>query len=210
MTGVLVRCFTYLLVVAALAEGLRLEAVALDKTRVYSEFGYTEWAQTAILVMVVGLLAWRAVRHAPVRELAVCMALFFGILLIRENDQTFELFLPHGSWKFFAAVVFLALITYFARHRTVVLGQLRAFAQSVSFGVMLCGFVVLVFSRLFGRTHYWQEVMEDNYIRLVKNAAQEGVELLAQGLFLIAVVEFVIMRGAVPLYKAQSKPTSAD
>lgn len=190
MTGLFVRTLSYLLVVAALAEGLRLEAVALDRMRVYSEFGYTEWAQSAILLLIVALLAWRAARHTSLRELSVCMALFFGILLIRENDQTFELFLPHGSWKYFAAVVFLALFAYFVRHRTAVIDQLRAYAQSASSGAMLCGFVVLVFSRMFGRTHYWQEVMEDNYIRVVKNAAQEGVELLAQGLFLVAVVEF--------------------
>ena len=210
MTGLFVRCFTYLLVVAALAEGLRLEAVLLDPTRAYSEFGYTEWAQSAILLLIVVLLAWRAARYVPVRELTVCMALFFAILLIRENDQTFELFLPHGSWKVFAGTVFVALVVYFVRHRSAVMEQLQAFSRSVSFGVMLCGFVVLVFSRMFGRTHYWEEVMEDNYMRLVKNAAQEGVELLAQGLFLVAVVEFVIVRGVVPLHQAQSKHTSAD
>jgi uncharacterized membrane protein YdjX (TVP38/TMEM64 family) len=64
----------------------------------------------------------------------------------------------------------------------------------MSFGILLSGFVALTFSRLFGRKHFWLQLTEEDNFRTVKNAAEEGVEVLALGLILISIVEFFIAR----------------
>ena len=51
--------------------------------------------------------------------------------------------------------------------------------------------MVLAFSRLFGRGSFWEAVMGDSYMRLVKNIAEEGTELMGYALLVIAAVEFL-------------------
>ncbi|MDX1556111.1 MAG: hypothetical protein R3212_08800, partial [Xanthomonadales bacterium] len=53
--------------------------------------------------------------------------------------------------------------------------------------------VLLVFSRLFGRASFWQSVMGEDYLRVVKNIAEEGTELLGYGLIAIAAVELLVV-----------------
>ncbi len=55
-------------------------------------------------------------------------------------------------------------------------------------GVML----LLVFSRLFGMGSFWHNVMGDDYVRAVKNIAEEGTELLAYCLIAFASLKTVI------------------
>lgn len=186
------RAGLYLLLILALAELMRLEAVQLDMARRYSEHGYTEWAQSALLLITITLLAVHAWRRADRRALAVCMALTFSVLAIRENDQTFEIWFAHGTWKYVAAVPLLALLAYFWRCRRAVLAQLHVFLDTLPAGILLGGFLTLAFARLFGRTLMWEAVMEEGYLRVVKNAAQEGVEKLALALILVAVAEWVL------------------
>jgi hypothetical protein len=189
VTGIFVRGFVYLLLGAAVAELLRLEANTLGIGLRFSEFGYTERLQTLFLFLMVVLLFFRVRRFPDYRQLAMCMAGAFSILLIRENDQILELFLPHGFWKYPAAVLAVALVVYFWRQREVVQEQLLRWARTPSFGVMLSGFVALVFSRLFGRSEFWQTLMGDGYMPAIKTVAEEGVELLAITIIFIAVVE---------------------
>ena len=60
---------------------------------------------------------------------------------------------------------------------------------------MMAGFITtFVFSRLFGRSIFWQAVMEEQYFRSVKNAAEEGTELLGYGLMLIGAIEYFIYK----------------
>lgn len=190
MLKIFLRGGAYILLAVLIAEILRFEAQSLDRTTQYSEFGYTEWIQSAILLASVIILFFKARASAGFRQLAVCMALVFCILLIRENDATLELVFIHGVWKYFAALPILAGIVYFWKNRGAVTTQLNSYSQTAGFGVMLSGFAVLAFSRMFGRTSYWQSIMGEEYIRVVKNAAEEGVELLGLTLILLAVVEF--------------------
>jgi hypothetical protein len=58
---------------------------------------------------------------------------------------------------------------------------------------MVTGFLVtFVFSRLFGRTKLWEAILEADYNRWGKNAAEEGIELLGYSLFLIAGIEILL------------------
>ena len=196
MSGIILRLVIYILLVALVAEVLRWEILYIEPGWQYSEFGYTEFTQSALLLVSSILLAINARKSEEFRQLSVCMALAFLVLLIRENDQVFELVLMHGIWKYFAMIPLLFGAVYFWKHRTAVSEQAVRFSHTSGFGVMLSGFAVLVFSRLFGRSAYWEIVMGDGYMRIVKNAAEEGVELLGLTLMLVAVIEFVFYGAA--------------
>jgi hypothetical protein len=176
-----------------IAEILRWEVLNLGRSLQYSEFGYVERVQSALLLTSTIILIFSARAATSLRQLAVCMALVFCIMLIRENDQVLELVFPHGIWKYFAAIPALIGIVYFRKNRKAITSQLIVYSHTASFGVMLSGFAVLVFSRLFGRTSYWQSVMGEEYMRVVKNAAEEGVELLGLTLILLAVIQFATL-----------------
>jgi hypothetical protein len=54
--------------------------------------------------------------------------------------------------------------------------------------------VTFLFSRLFGKGDFWKAVMEENYMRSVKNAAEEGVEVMGDILIFISSVEYMIFK----------------
>ena len=191
MTRIALRAVFYIIFAILLAELMRWELRLAHTGLQYSEYGYVQWGQSLFLLAGTVLLFMKAYRSDGWRQLAVCMALFFSMLFIRENDQILELVLPHGSWKYIVAVPLLVAAVYYWRHRRVVHEQLIDYARTASFGILLSGLVVLAFSRLFGRSSYWKQVMGDDYIRVVKNAAEEGVEFLALGLVMMAAVEFL-------------------
>ena len=192
MQAITIRGVVYLLIALALGEGIRLELELAADWRPFTEFGYLQIAQSLFLFACTLILALQGLRGADYRELAVCMSLFFLALLIRENDQPLELLLPHGSWKYLAAVPTIALLVYAWKNRPVIAAQAREYANSFAFGVMLSGMLVLAFSRLFGRASFWEQLMGDTYLRKVKMAAEEGIEFLALGMVFVAVVEFTL------------------
>ena len=192
MTAFLIRGFIYLLAAIALGESIRLELELVPDSHPFTEFGYLQQAQSLFLFACTALLLLSAFRDETYRELATCMGLFFLVLLIRENDQPLELFLPHGSWKFIVIIPLTVLLVYAWKNRQAVIAQLVDYSRSFAFGVMISGMVVLTFSRLFGRKSFWVQLMGDDFMRMVKNVAEEGVETLALGIVFIAVVEFVL------------------
>jgi len=192
MQAIIIRGVVYPLVAIALGEGVRLELELAADWRPFTEFGYLQITQSLFLFVCAAILTLQALRGTVYRELAVCMGLFFLALLIRENDQPLELILPHGSWKYFAAIPIIALLVYSWKNRHVLTAQARNYSGSFAFGVMLSGMLVLAFSRLFGRNSFWEQLMGDTYLRKVKMVAEEGTEFLALGMVLLAVVEFVL------------------
>lgn len=194
MSAYWIRGVAYVALAALFAQVCMLEALRPEPLDRFNEFGYVEYTQSAVLALTVLMLVvadWRGDRAEPLLR---CLALGFAILLVRENDQILELWLPHGVWKWPALVLFIALVAVFWRNRSAVFADMKALATTPAFGVLVAGFATLVFSRLFGRGDFWQALMEERYWRPVKNAAEEGVELFALGLLAAGVVEWLIAR----------------
>jgi hypothetical protein len=61
------------------------------------------------------------------------------MLLIRENDQVLELFLPHGAWKWFALPLAIVLLWKCLRQRDTLIAQAQRLSASPPFGVYLAG-----------------------------------------------------------------------
>lgn len=194
MKALWIRVVAYLVLAVALAQLNMLEARHFSADVRFSEFGYVEYAQSVILAANAIALVFVAWRRPGPEPMLYCMALGFAILLVRENDQVLELWLPHGAWKWPALALLLWLTTVFLRNRAVVMRQLRTLIGTQGLGVLIAGFTTLAFSRLFGHGKFWEAVMEDRYWRPVKNAAQEGLELFAMGLITAGVVELLLQR----------------
>ncbi len=197
MKAVWIRAIAYALLAAVLAQVSMLEAQHFAPLDRFSEFGYVEFGQSLLLLTCVVMLVVADRRGEGDSPLLRCLALGFAMLLIRENDQVLELWLPHGIWKWPALVLLIVLAGVFWRHRGRVIEEVVELSRTPAFGVLLAGFATLVFSRFFGRGDFWEAVMEERYWRPVKNAAEEGVELFALGLLTAGVVELLLQRRSV-------------
>ena len=192
MGAIFARMFLYMLLAAGAAQLALIEVQYVTWRPPFHELGFVEIAQSMLLAASMVLLFWLARTRPQQARLALCAALAVAILLIRENDQTLEFFLPHGAWKWVALPVAAALVWQCIRHRHALNTQMQSFAGAPPFGVYLAGGSTLLFSRLFGNKVFWEAVMSERYFRPVKNAAQEGIELFALGLFFAATVEWVV------------------
>ena len=192
MKEVWIRAAVYAALAALLAEIALLEAEHFAAHERFSEGRYVELTQSAILALLAVIMAIGDRRHPDSRPLFRCMAIGFLILFIRENDQPLELFLPHGAWKWPAALLAAWLLAEVSRHWQALVAAIRERADTLAFGVLLAGFATLVFSRFFGRGTFWRAVMEERYWRPIKNAAEEGVELFALGIIFAGGVELLL------------------
>ncbi|ELR67624.1 hypothetical protein C942_01554 [Photobacterium marinum] len=145
-----------------------------------------EYLQEGYLLIVVALFATVGIKLRDQRGFAFLVSAFFSIVLIRELDSVFDQ-ISHGFWKYPAWLMATMAIIYALSHKESSLQPLICYTKHRSFGLMLAGMAtLLVFARIYGMSDLWQSIMQDSYIRPVKNLAEEGVELLAYSLVFFA------------------------
>ena len=131
------------------------------------------------------------------RELRLVALLMFGLLfasLIREQDVHLDTHVFDGAWQLLVSLTLLPILAAVIRRRRRFVAELAAYANSFSFGLFAAGFLTTyVFSRLYGRTEKWQALLQENYVRAFKDAAEEVVELFGYALLLIAVIELALL-----------------
>ncbi len=187
------RILAYGLLMLILAQIQLLDAASTADLK-FSENTYTEWAQQLILLIICGTCILSAFRYPDWRSLTILAATMAAMGLVREYNNFFNQQVFDGAWQLSALVVLLIGGWLFFPYRKEFLSNLNRYHPSLSEGFMIAGFLTtFIFSRLFGRTLLWTTIMEDQYFRSVKNAAEESVELLGYCLLLIGAAEFVIM-----------------
>jgi hypothetical protein len=122
---------------------------------------------------------------------ACALAAFAAALgLLREADSFLDQMLFKGAYKFPAAAVGVAALLHVWLARRTLLAELREWSETRSFLLASIGaFVVLVYAQVAGQKELWQEMMGPNYMRPVKDAVEEIVELLGYLLIFFASVE---------------------
>ncbi|MCD8512245.1 MAG: hypothetical protein LRY63_01620 [Nitrincola sp.] len=115
-------------------------------------------------------------------------------MLIRELDNIFDL-IEHGFWKYPVTGVVLISFILAGIFRSTVLPAMAEASRSHPFAYILTGLaVVLFFSRVFGTGSLWAAVLDSGAgvvaPALVKNAVQEGLELLGYLIILYGSVLF--------------------
>ena len=87
MTAIVIRVIVYFLVAAAVAEVLRFEAAALESGRRFSEFGYNEFTQAGLLLLMIVLLAFYARQRRELAALAVFLCRDEALGVTMEDIQ---------------------------------------------------------------------------------------------------------------------------
>ena len=160
----------------------------------FMESTYTEWAQQLILLLMGSIFLHCAYHFVRMRCLSILLAGFSAAGLVREFNNFFNEQVFDGAWQLSALTVMIITGVFVSKYRNDFWKDVAHYHHSLSYGLLLGGFLVtFIFSRLFGKTALWEVIMEEKYFRSVKNAAEEGVELLGYGLLLVAAVEYFIL-----------------
>lgn len=187
------RATLYILLIAALLQGIYYEALYLPNRRSFSELGFTELCQSIVLAAST-LLLWMSSAR---RELPTVSLLLFALIfasLIREQDFYLDKYVFDGAWQLLVTLVLLPCLTLVLWRRRRFVAEFACYSNSFSFGLFASGFLVTyVFSRLYGRSEMWKAILGEHYQRTFKDAAEEITELLGYSLILIAIIELVLL-----------------
>ncbi|MBF8224429.1 hypothetical protein [Halomonas sp. 328] len=193
LSPLVLRAFFYILLVALLAQGTLWEARHLPNVR-FTERGFTELAQSALLLASALLLLHVRQRLKVLPQVTLLLFAFVTSSLIREQDYWLDTYVAEHTWKVLVTLVILPCLASVIRHRRDFAEELAGYANSFSFGLFAAGVLTTyVFSRLYGRSDFWQAVLQEQYLRTFKDAAEEVVELFGYALILIAMIELVIL-----------------
>ncbi|MCA1773328.1 MAG: DUF2101 family protein [Halomonas sp.] len=200
----LFKAVIYLLLIGAIAQGAYLEAVYLPEVR-FSELGFTELTQSLVLGLSCLLLIY--IRHVLKVWPTVTLLLFAFIAasLVREQDFLLDREVADGAWQVIVALIILPSLGWVIYQRRHFLEEFTHYSNSFSFGLFTAGVLTTyIFSRLYGRQDFWRVVMQDNFVRVFKDVAEEMIELLGYSLILFAMIELLLLARRIHQARKQS------
>ena len=198
MLGNLSRIILYGFFMVLLNQLMMLDAGQEGQEIKFLESTFTEWSQQFILLFMTAIFAHCAYHFEKFRCLSIMLAGVSAAGLVREYNNFFNEQVFDGAWQSLALLVIIITTTLIWKSRRLFWEDLQNFQGTASFGFLLSGFLTtFIFSRLFGRTAFWELVMEEQYFRSVKNAAEESIELLGYGLLLISAIEFYMLARSI-------------
>ncbi|TCL70902.1 hypothetical protein EDC14_100847 [Hydrogenispora ethanolica] len=153
-----------------------------------TEISATEFSQEAILCIIAGLFLYLSFRYPQIKYGMIIIAGFFTCLLIRELD-----FLTDNtpfSWFYLVLAIILVCLFLAIKHKENALYGLNHFCKNEAYYIMMCGLMLMVVtSRIIGMKIIWQHLVGPSY-RVVKNAVEEGNELLGCLFCLVATLKY--------------------
>ncbi|SEM61216.1 hypothetical protein [Halomonas caseinilytica] len=187
------RALAYLLIIAALMEGVMQEAQQFVDVR-FSESGFTELTQSFLLLLATGLALSVRVWQRQLPNVALLLVGLLGASFIREQDAWLDTYVFDGAWQTLVTLLVLPVLFVVIRHRRAFVAELESITGTFSFGLFAAGFLTTyAFSRLYGRSELWQAILGDHYLRIIKDAAEEVTELFGYTLLLFAMLELVLL-----------------
>ena len=166
----------------------------IENTKKFTEISYTEFTQEIFLFLTAITFWGTGTQTTPKRSFALLLSGFAALALCREFDFYFDC-MWKGCWEIPAVVVTFSFGYLVYRYKDNFICDMTEFIKRPEFGILLCGFLtVFVFSRLFGMSLLWKAVMTKGYMGCVKNAAEEGVELLGYLFITIASIKYYLFK----------------
>lgn len=163
-----------------------------------TEMSVVELSQLAMIVATVLAFSTLAWRREDDRRFGVLAAGLFACMVIREMDAALDL-LQDGLWQVLATAVAVGCLTYSLRDRRSTLRGLANFLGSTPGKLMLLALaILLVYSRLIGMGLLWRGLLEEQYLRIFKNAVEESAELLGYVLILVSAISHATRRLSAP------------
>ena len=187
------RSIIYTSVIGLIAQGAYWEAQHLPGER-FSELGFVELTQTCILITACLILVYtRHVLHIwP--NLTLLLLAFVATSLMREKDAFLDHYVAQHTWKVLVSLIGIPSVTWVAIQRRHFPAEFARYSNTLSLGLFSAGVLATyVFSRLCGRQGFWQNVVQENYVRDAKDMAEEVIELLGYSIILIAMVELLVL-----------------
>ncbi len=183
----LLRLFGYALLLFLVAKVIELDMIQQS----VKENSFTERMQESFLLLTTILLGYIAYKFLKFKAFAIMFGAFTLVSLIREMDAFLENNLFDKAWQVLALAVLLPSLFFLYKNAKKFYNNLQELSNSLSFGLILISMLILhVFSRLYGRKVIWKALMgKDKFIRAVKDASEEGIELLAYSILFIGVIE---------------------
>ncbi len=164
-------------------------SIRLDYIILGSNLGETSITETLQLLML-GIASWsffslsKQVSH--LKHAAVLISGFFVVLMIREMDYWMDM-IRHGSWIFPALTVTALACAKAYQGGKGTVNEMADILRSSNMKLLISAVILLlVFSRLYGMGSFWRHVMDEHYIRDVKNISEEGIELLCYNLIALS------------------------
>ena len=159
----------------------------------FKEDSFTERTQEIFLLLGVLVLALTSIKFEAFRYFNAILSLFFLTHLIRELDSILDAYFD-GLWQILAFSVVGIAIAILVKHWNLFWKQVASIQNQFAFGVFTIGlFTLHVFSRLYGKGKNWESLMGDDFMRPIKDASEESIELLGYTIILIAIGEFFLL-----------------
>ncbi|WP_367989697.1 hypothetical protein AB2S62_21025 [Vibrio sp. NTOU-M3] len=155
----------------------------------HGQISVTETIQLIMLAITAVTFVNIARTQKAVSHAALLIAGFFAVLMIREMDEWLD-HIYHGFWVVPALITASAAIYYAYTGGQRTINEMAAILRAPFMNMLVGGVVLLlVFSRLYGMGSFWSGVMQDHYIRDVKNISEEGIELLCYCLIALSAMK---------------------
>lgn len=158
----------------------------------FKEDSFTERTQETFLLICVLALAYTSIKFSAFRYFNTILSLFFLTHLIRECDSILDSIFD-GLWQVLAYSVLAIAILVLIKHWKLFWKQVAEMQHQFAFGILSIGlFVLHVFSRLYGKGSNWENLIGEDYVRSIKDASEESIELLGYSIILIGIGEIII------------------
>jgi hypothetical protein len=164
-----------------------------------SELSPVELLQNLLLMFCAGAFGWIAYRDRLRRPMAVGFCAVFMAFLFRELDFFLDTFLLDNLWQVLSALVLSVAVVYGVRnHYRYGQGWRRSW-PSAGLALIIGGIILLIpFAQLIGHEALWQIILGDDYVRVIKVAAEEFIELGAYAIITIGTIEFLYSWSRLP------------
>ncbi len=184
---VVIRIILYAALLYGLAEAIRFDAVNPWEDGYYGEISRTEISQEIILLVLSLFFLFLGYRHRPVQPASNLVSMLMLMSFIREFNFII-------SWWIYPVLVILLISAGLIIRDWKKMKEASAafFSQPASAWFLSGLLITFIFSRLMGRSKFWLLLYEEDNYRMAKAATEEGIELLGDGLMLIAAVEFAL------------------
>ena len=192
--SVLLRLVSYSIVLFVVAKVIEFDMLKQS----VKEGSFVENSQELLVFITAAIAAVIGFKHPRIREFSYVFSAVAVVTLIREKDLFLENNLFDNAWQLFAIIVILPTVWFVYRNLSKLIDQLHGISNTFSFGLIFSGAIIIhVFSRLFGRESIWIALMtEEKYIRSVKDASEEAIELLGYAIIFMGVVELALLFSA--------------
>ncbi len=191
-----IRVVAYSLLIFGIAEAIFFDAAHPMENGYFGEITFTEIGQELILFILFIFYLFLGFRWKEIQPVSNIVAVFFLISFIREFNFLVD------KWIYPVLLVFAIAIWLIIRDFKKIRDATIRFFSVPASSWFLSGFLItFIFSRLFGRSKFWQLLYHDESYRLAKAATEEGLELLGDAIMLIGAIEFMIYFIALKKFK---------